>query len=68
MVAIAVVTTQFFTVVIIAAWHGLIMTQAARLAARSAARQLERLGGSVAWRLNGTAAQRSHRQMGVIEA
>ena len=68
MAAVAVVTTQFFAAVIIAVRRGLIMTQAARLAARSAARQLERLGGSVAWRLNGTATSSQWRgDLGVDE-
>jgi len=49
MATVAVVTTPFFTAIIIAVRRSLLMTKAARLAARSVARAASRFGGSVAW-------------------
>ena len=76
MTAVAVVTMPFFTAVIIMAWRGLLMTQAAHLAARLAARasRAARLAARAARRLGGSggsaarAAMRSRRQTGIIGA
>jgi len=46
MMAVAVVTTPFFVVVIIAVRRGLLMTQVARLASRLAAQAARWLGDS----------------------
>jgi len=51
MTTVAVVTTLFFAAVIIAAWRGLLTTQAARLAARAVAQRLDGSSSSVAQQL-----------------